>query len=273
MATIPQEKLDNGGFYSFSWEFPHSKSELDPDGIQYEIMRWEDFYGMADELAEIVLSSRRRYDCLVYPLRGGIFPATVIGAALNIRPEPIGIRLYKGIQARDEAKREEVELYHPLNSGLNLKGARVLVADDVNHTTETLLWLTAHLRDEHHAASVQSAVLHEKPAFRQAGADCVVRHTNSWIVYPWEHLGSELHLPGEFFAEKFPVWMIRNDGLASWGDCLSRALQIGFWKDELPDLENDNFRGRFLPRLVKRYQELYNIKTEIPQELLEQILP
>jgi hypothetical protein len=85
-----------------------------------------------------------------------------------------------------------------------------------------------------------------------------VRETNAWIVYPWEHLGDELHDRWEFFAEKFPVWMLREnkEKEITWTGCLARSLQIGFHQDELPELNGDNFYNRLYAGLQRRNQEL-----------------
>lgn len=247
--------------------FPSSKRELDPDRISYEIMRFPDADVMTRELAKQILASDQQFDAVIYPLRGGLYPGTKIAQALICPAYPIGLRLYKGIQAKDEARKQEVEIYRPLPADVSFEGMNVLAIDDVNHTSSSLEALEKHLGEVHRVGSITIGVLHEKPAFAGMQADYVVRKTDSWIVYPWEHLGDGLHAKWEFFAEKFPVWMLRDDGQAiNWSGCLARSRQIGFREEELPKFNGENFYSRLYAGLQMHSQELREGKMLSLQE-------
>jgi len=260
MPALPEAPRTDGSRPMSPWEnfpFLSSPSELDPDGIPYEVMRFPDAAKMTGELARQILASEQQFDAVVYPLRGGLYSATRITQAVLCPAYPIGLRLYQGIQARDEVRQQEVEIYQPLPPDVDFSDRRILVIDDVNHTSRSLEALERHLKDMKRVASMTVGVLHEKPAFAQIRADHVVRRTDSWIVYPWEHLGDGLHQRWEFFAEKFPVWMLRDDGKGTnWSGCIKRSLQIGFRPEELPELGGDNFFVRLYAGLQKRGQEL-----------------
>lgn len=149
---------------------------------------------------------------------------------------------------------------------------RVLVIDDVNHTSSSLEALEEHLREIHRVKFITIGVLHEKPSFCRVQSDFHVRRTNSWIVYPWEHLGDGLHQRWEFFAEKFPVWMLRDDGkTVGWSGCLERSLRIGFRQEELPDLNGDNFYNRLFAGLQRR-NEVLRLGTSLSAQNIIQML-
>ena len=249
------------GFTNF--EFPASTPELDPDGIFYEVMRWPDFQLMGGLLGEQVRRSGQKFDVVVSPLRGGVFPGTLVREALELpEVETIGLNHYQGVQARDEAARQELQVYKSITHPERIIRKRVLVVDDVNHTSTTLIGLRDLLLQQYNAASVATAVLHEKPAWRQIKADFVVRFTDSWIVYPWEHLGSPHHDRWEFFREKLPVWMIDEYGeIMSFPEALERALAVGFREDELPSLTDESFWGSLKANIGERYQQVFGHNT------------
>jgi hypoxanthine phosphoribosyltransferase len=254
-----------------AWEnfpFPASETEIDPDGISYEIMRFSDAQKMTDQLAGQIFASGKKFDAVVYPLRGGFYPGVKIAEMIHCPVYPIGLRLYQGIQAKDEVNQQKVELYKPLPTNVDFSGKRILAVDDVNHTSNSLEALETHLKEKE-VACLAVAVLHEKPAYAKKKADYVVRQTDAWIVYPWEHIGDELHQRWEFFAEKFPVWMLRDDRRGTnWSGCLERSLQIGFKPEELPRLNSDNFFNRLYANLQERKRQINKKATFSDKELI-----
>lgn len=253
--------------YRQSWELVMpSIPELDPDKIPYEILRWNDIAGMNFELARSIQASGQQFDTVVYALRGGKFPGVAVAQALGLDAVPIGARLYKGIQAGTQAREGSLDVYLPLEHPEALRGRHVLFIDEVNHTSTTMMGIRRILEKDIQASSVRVGVLHEKDRFKQVSADFVVRTTDSWIVYPWEHEGSELHNRWEFFEEKFPVWMLRDEGLVSWSECMQRAIEIGFYEDELPSLADGDFAARLIIELARVFREKHG------QDIQESVL-
>ncbi len=253
------------------WEkFPVSAPEVDPDAISYEVMRYPEAAQMTDELIRKISASREQFDTVVYPLRGGLYPGTKVAEKFGYPVYPIGLKLYQGIQAGEEVKGQNVTIWQPLPPNVDFSGQRILVIDDVNHTSTSLGVLEAYLCDKK-VASITFGVLHEKPAFASKKADYVVRWTNAWIVYPWEHLGDNNRERWEFFAEKFPIWMLRDDGKeTNWSGCLEKARQIGFREEELPSLNRNNFYNRLYVGLQERSQKLRG--QELTDQEIQQML-
>ena len=74
----------------------------------------------------------------------------------------------------------------PVPNRVDLTGAKVLVADDVADTGETLKLVKEFL--EGYVAEVRFAVLYEKPT-TVIKPDYVWRHTDKWIEFPWSAQG------------------------------------------------------------------------------------
>lgn len=264
-----------------------SDPELDPDGIPYIIMREADFLSMTANLIKQIKASEEKFDAVVIPLRGGLFPGSAVSSALNLTGSTyyIGANHYQGVQAGSEAGEQRLNVYLPLDSGVDFSGQKVLLADEVNHTSTTMIELKRILMNIHHADLVKTAVLHEKPGRRKEEADFAVdRSSDAWIVYLWEHQGSVdfegkiLHQPYEFFVDQLPVWMIRKDGdgqpvLESFARAMDRARAIGFEDTELPSLSDSDFLGRLATSLNNRYKDNSMFGKSIPKESLGLLLP
>lgn len=242
---------------------------VDPDGIIYEVLHRSDIDAGIGRLCDQIHESGWKPDVVLSILRGGKLAGDGVVERLGIDQHyALGARVYRGIQAGDEVKGQTVEIYQPLPENVVLDRKKVLIIDEVNHTSTTLLGVLAHLKEVHgvETSNIRTGVLHEKPAHRQIYANFVVHFTDAWIVYPWEHAGSSLHQPWEFFAEKSPVWMIREEPQEqiSWDQCKERFIEIGFDPAELPDLDRYNFRQRLVDSLVARQQEIRGNGTVAP---------
>lgn len=242
-----------------NFPFPSSSPELDPFGISYEIMRWNDFQKMTAVLGDKVVQSGKSYDAVVSLLRGGKYPGVELAVRLFLPHDTLGVKLYRGIQANSEAAGGTIKIYKPLSHPERIKGASVLLVDDVNDTSTTLEGVIGYFMGEISINNANIAVLHEKPGHRKIPADYVVRKTDSWIVYPWEHDGGPLHDRWEFFRERLPAWMITDEGeMIPWDDVMLRCLAVGFLPDELPSLDNQTFMGWLGTNINERYQEIFN---------------
>lgn len=175
--------------------------------------------------------------------------------------------------AASEAAGLPIKMKEKIREPIKIKEKDVLWFDDVNHNSTTKEHGVEYL-ESLGARSITTAVLHEKPMFSHSKADFVVRRTDAWIVYPWEHLGSHLHNRWEFFYEKMPVWMLREDGsIASYEQCLERARAIGFDGSELPNISDREFKKSLFANLQQRYGQMpwINGGKQIPESVLQKI--
>ena len=80
---------------------------------------------------------------------------------------------------------QEAEARVTIPLAVDIRGAQLLLVDDVNDSGKTLAAATAHLADFAPAA-VRTAVLHEKTSTVQLAdyRDSVIREWR-WILYPW----------------------------------------------------------------------------------------
>lgn len=276
LAPFDQTAVSGGLVIPDFSAYPVSPKEFDLDGIQYEIMRWPDSESFSHELARRIRENGQDYDIVVAAKRGGIFPGQIVAEDLGLEMVTYWPSRYQGVMAGNEAAALEITVREEIADPEKIKGKRVLWIDDVNHNSNTIQHAREYLTALG-AAIVSTGVLHQKPSFVHEQANFFVRETDAWIIYAPEHLGSVLHDRWEFFAEKFPVWILRKDGqVVSWYDCLERAKAIGFTEDELPDLLDDGFRNKFLELLGGRFDQMpWKKEGEvlIPNEIIDQIFP
>ena len=74
---------------------PASPPEMDPDGIPYQIMRWDDGYRMAQALTHKVRAGGRHFDAIVTARRGGLFPTVVAAEGSGLPYYVYGARIIK----------------------------------------------------------------------------------------------------------------------------------------------------------------------------------
>ena len=144
-----------------------------------EDLPWELFGSAADELAAGVTADGFIPDLILAVARGGLFVAGALGYALGVKNVAvINVEFYTGV---DERLPVPVVL-PPVPNTVDLAGARVLIADDVADTGETLHLVRDFCAD--HVADARCAVLYQKP---QSLVDCeyVWRRTDRWINFPW----------------------------------------------------------------------------------------
>lgn len=134
----------------------------------------------SDELARRVRESGFQPDAVIAVARGGFMPARFVCDFLGVsRLLSLKVRHYAaGAHAETRA-----EVTEPLGS--SIRGARVLLVDDVNDSGETLEAARPYLEGLAPAA-IRTAVLHEKSNTR-CRADHVAEPIDEWrwILYPW----------------------------------------------------------------------------------------
>jgi hypoxanthine phosphoribosyltransferase len=144
-----------------------------------EVLTWERFGTAGRELAVQVDADGFTPDLILSIARGGLFVAGALGYALDVKNlHVMNVEFYTGVDQRLDMP----VVLPPVPNVVDLTGARVLVADDVADTGETLRLVRDFCRD--HVAEVRCAVIYQKP---HSLVDCeyVWRRTDRWIDFPW----------------------------------------------------------------------------------------
>jgi uncharacterized protein len=145
----------------------------------HEELTWELFGAAGRALATQIAESGFAPDLILSIARGGLFVAGVLGYALGVKNlHVMNVEFYTGIAQRLPMP----VVLPPVPNVVDLTGARVLIADDVADTGETLKLVNDFCRD--HVAEVRCAVLYEKPHSR-VRCEYVWQRTDRWIDFPW----------------------------------------------------------------------------------------
>lgn len=159
----------------------------------------------SDRLARRIRESGFAPDTVIAVARGGFMPARFVCDFLGVsRLLSLKVQHYgAGAQAQRRA-----EVTEPLGSPI--RGARVLLVDDVNDSGETLEAARPYLEGLEPAA-IRIAVLHEK-SNTDCRADFVAESIREWrwILYPW----AVVEDVGQFLLEMQPAPGTRAEALA-----------------------------------------------------------
>jgi len=147
-----------------------------------EVLSWESFGSASRELAEQVAASGYVPDVIMAIARGGLFIAGALGYDLDVKNlHVVNVEFYTGVDERLDMP----VMLPPVPAAIDLTGAKVLIADDVADTGETLKLVHDFCRD--HVAEARIAVIYEKPR-SLVKCDYVWRSTDLWIEFPWSML-------------------------------------------------------------------------------------
>lgn len=142
-------------------------------------MTWERFGEAHRVLAQQVADSGYQPTIILGIARGGLLPAAAIAYALDVKNVfTMNIEFYTGVDERLEFP----VMLPPLLNAVDLKGQRVLVADDVADTGATLKLVKDFCAE--HVADVRCAVIYEKPR-SLVKCEYVWGRTDRWINFPW----------------------------------------------------------------------------------------
>lgn len=148
--------------------------------LSVELVPWEAVVERARECARQMRGSGFRPDLVVAIARGGFVPARLICDLLDI-----GALASTKVTHYEAGAREAgpARVVYPVNA--EVAGRRVLLADDVNDSGDTLEAARAHLEAQG-AEGLGIAVLDEKSRSPVA-ADFTGRRVTEWhwITYPW----------------------------------------------------------------------------------------
>ena len=150
-----------------------------PAAPERERMRWGYLGGAADELAAQVLADDYRPDMILGIARGGLLVAGALSYALDVKNAfTMNVEFYTGVDERLPVPM----LLPPVPELVDLHDARMLIADDVADTGQTLALVKGFCSGQ--VGEVRVAVLYEKPR-SIVPCEYVWRHTELWIDFPW----------------------------------------------------------------------------------------
>lgn len=153
---------------------------------EHEELSWELFGTAARQLAGDIVADGFTPDLILAIARGGLFVAGALGYALDVKNlHMMNVEYYTGVDQRLDMP----VMLPPVPSAVDLRGARMLIADDVADTGATLRFVRDFCAD--HVAEVKCAVVYQKP---QSMVECeyVWRRTDRWIDFPWRKPESSL---------------------------------------------------------------------------------
>jgi uncharacterized protein len=144
-----------------------------------EELTWDLFGQSGRQLAEQVAQSGYEPDLILSIARGGLFVAGALGYALDVKNlHVMNVEFYTGVDERLEMP----VMLPPVPNAVDLRGARVLIADDVADTGATLKLVRDFCLDW--VAEARCAVIYEKPR-STVTCEYVWRRTERWINFPW----------------------------------------------------------------------------------------
>ena len=147
--------------------------------MERERLSWDEFGEASRTLARLVHDDGYRPDLILAVARGGLLVASALGYALAVKSVwTMNVEFYTDVDERLPAP----TLLPPVPELVDVDSRRVLVADDVADTGETLKLI--HELCAGKVGEVRTAVLYEKPQ-SMLSCDYVWRRTDRWIDFPW----------------------------------------------------------------------------------------
>ncbi|MDN4478717.1 phosphoribosyltransferase [Demequina lignilytica] len=152
------------------------------DGSEREVLTWQGYGDASRELAQMVVDSGWEPDVVVAVARGGLPLGGAMSYALGTKGVgTLNVEFYTGIDERLEAP----VVLPPLLDTDAMAGLKVLIADDVADTGETLALVKSLM--EQHAAEVRTVTLFAKSR-SIIEPDYIWKRTDLWITFPWSAL-------------------------------------------------------------------------------------
>ena len=144
-----------------------------------EVLTYELFGTAVSELAQQVVDSGYEPDIILSIARGGLGLGMGLGYALDVKNiSTVNVEFYTGIDQRLDVP----IMLPPTPAAVDLSGLKVLIADDVADTGETLR--VVHQFCAGHVAESRTAVIYEKPR-TMIRPEYSWRVTEQWIDFPW----------------------------------------------------------------------------------------
>jgi len=149
------------------------------DSPPREILTWEQFGVASRELAALVRADAYRPDLVLSIARGGMLVGAALGYALDVKNTwTMNVEFYTGVDERLDVPM----ILPPVPDLVDLESERMLIADDVADTGETLKLVKDFCEGK--VAEVRCAVLYEKSR-SVVQSEYVWKRTDLWIDFPW----------------------------------------------------------------------------------------
>jgi uncharacterized protein len=143
-----------------------------------EVLTWELFGTASRELAQEIADDFLP-DMILSIARGGLLIGGTLGYALGVKNVyTMNVEFYTGVDERLDVPR----ILPPAPDFVDLGDARILIADDVADTGQTLRSVQRFCAGK--VGQVRTAVLYEK-SHSLVKCDYVWRRTDRWINFPW----------------------------------------------------------------------------------------
>jgi hypoxanthine phosphoribosyltransferase len=147
---------------------------------QWELVSWEQFYGMARQLAFMIHDDDYQPDIIIAIARGGYTPARILSDYLGV----MDMTSFKVKHYHSTQQEAVAAIQHPLAA--DVSGQKILLVDDVSDTGDTFEVAIDHINACTNPSEVRSAVLHHKTISKYK-PDYYTREVKEWhwITYPW----------------------------------------------------------------------------------------
>jgi len=144
-----------------------------------ERMAWADLGDAARALGTQIAADGYGPDLILGIARGGLLVAGALSYAIDVKNTfTMNVEFYTGVDERLPVPM----ILPPVPELVDLHDARMLIADDVADTGQTLALVKGFCAGQ--VGEVRTAVLYEKPRSIVA-CDYVWRRTELWIDFPW----------------------------------------------------------------------------------------
>lgn len=144
-----------------------------------EHLSYQEFGDAVLDLARDIKKSDFQPNIVLSIARGGCFLGSALGYALGVKNSfTMNVEFYTDIDQRLPMP----VVLPPVPNKVDLRGATVLIADDVADSGETLRLVLDFWRGT--VKEARSVVLYEKPR-SVVKPDYVWRRTEKWIEFPW----------------------------------------------------------------------------------------
>ena len=144
-----------------------------------ERMTWQELGEATRDLAQQIADDGYAPDLVLSVARGGLLVGAALGYALDVKNTwTMNVEFYTGVDERLDVPM----LLPPVPDLVDLEAARMLIADDVADTGETLRLVRDFCAGK--VAEVRCAVLYEKTP-SVVKCEYVWRRTDRWIDFPW----------------------------------------------------------------------------------------
>ncbi len=159
------------------------------------LLDWSDVYSLSKDVSEKIRESKWQPDVLVGIARGGWIPSRILCDFLGIT-DLLSIKVsHWGVTATSS---KEAKVKYPVKEDLSEK--KVLIADDISDTGETLKVAFDDIKDQN-PSEIRTATLQNikgsdfEPEYYSKEIDWV------WVIYPWCFMEDMISLSAEVLEE------------------------------------------------------------------------